>query len=103
MSLYVATIYVVKNILCACLYYMQLGCTPICFLVCSPLSPSEGLEKEVLFDLELTGLVNMESSSSSPGVASEFINLTVFLLYLLCYVCTYIRLCVCTYIRTLRM
>ena len=41
---------------------------------CSPLSPSEGLDKEVLFDLELTGLLNTENSSPSPAAASEWIK-----------------------------
>ena len=40
-------------------------------LLCSPLSTSEGLDKEVLFDLERTGLMDMEASSPSPVAASE--------------------------------
>ena len=42
---------------------------------CSPLSPSEGLDTEVLFDLELTGLLTMKNSSPSPAAASECISL----------------------------
>ena len=40
-------------------------------LLCSPLSTSEGLDKEVLFDLEQTGLMDVEASSPSPVAASE--------------------------------
>jgi len=44
----------------------------ICSYLCSPLSPSEGLDDDLLFDLEQAELQDIESTSSSPFTGSKF-------------------------------
>jgi len=48
----------------------------IYMFLCSPLSPSEGLDEEVLFDLEQVGLQDMETNSPSPVVGSKYYPLS---------------------------
>ena len=59
---------------CSCRYFIAIHRT-LCILICSPLGPSDGLDKEVLFDLEQVGLQDTEAGSPSPVAASEYINL----------------------------
>ena len=55
---------------------------------CSPLSPDEGLDKEVLFDLEQAGLQNIESNNSpSPIIGRKYRVVRICNTYVY-YVCT---------------